>query len=565
MGNNDQTILNELLKQEKENFQEPFTDAEFFEFYSAVQILKEYELSYDEIKSGIAGQSLDGGADSVYTFVNKDLIKEDSDVRDKYKKNADIELVIIQSKKETGFREDPLTKLSRLCRNLLDLEFNRLEYIGRYNEAVLSSFELFKKTYVDLLTKRPKLTVIFYYASLGIDVHRNVEKQADDLVADVKTMLPSSNVIVNFIGASKLVALSQARPNETFRLPTIANPLSTSEKVFVALSNIKDYFRFITDENGRLLRHIFESNVRDYQGKTNVNKEIQETLKSESNEEFWWLNNGVTILGTDASTPGGKELIVHNPQIVNGLQTSSEIYRFFTENPDRLEKEERSVLLRVIVPEDEETRDNIIRATNSQTPIPKASLRATDNIHRNIENYFKPRNLYYDRRKNFYKNDGRKPKDIISIPFLSQCLMSVLLQRPDTARARPSTLLENDDSYEKLFHENTTLKTYFVVGEWGRKVEDRLKEIKKYEAAENSDIKFYVLYYAACVKVCSLYPSNKKIELIDSHDLPVSDIDSAISACYDTYKELGGNDKVAKGSDYLDKIKEKLKTGRALE
>jgi len=280
---------------------------------------------------------------------------------------------------------------------------------------------------------------------------------------------------------------------------------------------------------------------------------------SESKEEFWWLNNGVTILGTDATTPGGKELIVHNPQIVNGLQTSSEIHRFFTNNPERIAIEERSVLLRVIVPEDEETRDKIIRATNSQTPIPKSSLRATDNIHRNIEEYFKSRGLFYDRRKNFYKNEGRKPKEIISIPFLSQCLMSVLLQRPDTARARPSTLLENDDSYEKLFHENTTLNTYFAVSSWGRAVELRLKENKKYETAENSDIKFYVLYYLACTKVNNLYPSNNKIEALDSTDLLEANIEVAIDVCYDTYKELGGTDKVAKGPDYLDKIKEKLR------
>jgi hypothetical protein len=84
MANNDQVILNELLSQEKEALQESFTETEFFEFYSALQILKLHELSYDEIKSGIAGNSLDGGADSVYVFVNGDLIKEDSDVKEKY-------------------------------------------------------------------------------------------------------------------------------------------------------------------------------------------------------------------------------------------------------------------------------------------------------------------------------------------------------------------------------------------------------------------------------------------------------------------------------------------------
>ncbi|WP_419836099.1 AIPR family protein [Endozoicomonas atrinae] len=131
-------------------------------------------------------------------------------------------------------------------------------------------------------------------------------------------------------------------------------------------------------------------------------------------EEFWWLNNGVTVLASEIAAPGGKELVIHNPEIVNGLQTSSEIHKFYSDNRDKLEPETRDVLLRVIVPEDEETRDRIIRATNSQTPIPKSSLRATDQVHRHIEEYLKPRGLFYDRRKNYYKNEGKKPKDIIS-------------------------------------------------------------------------------------------------------------------------------------------------------
>lgn len=410
-----------------------------------------------------------------------------------------------------------------------------------------------------IITKRPSLKISFYYVSMGVDVHMNVKKQADDLMRDVEQMLPASQVSVGFVGAHELVALSQERPNEVFRLPTIEAPLSTSEKVFIALTNIKDYFRFISDAEGKLMRHIFESNVRDYQGKTNVNKEIQATLASDSKEEFWWLNNGVTILATDATTPGGKELIVHNPQIVNGLQTSSEIHRFFANNPERLEREERSVLIRVIVPEDEGTRDRIIRATNSQTPIPKSSLRATDYIHRSIEDYFKPRRLYYDRRKNHYKNEGRKPREIISLPFLSQCLMSTLLQRPDSARARPSTLLENDESYEKLFHPSNALDTYFFVASWGRRVELRLKAVKKYQVAEINDIKFYVLYYLTCKACGSLYPSNNKILNLEDANISDEDIDNASDICYDIYRELGGTDKVAKGTDYLSKIKEKIK------
>ena len=321
----------------------------------------------------------------------------------------------------------------------------------------------------------------------------------------------------------------------------------------------------MSDENGKLLRHIFESNVRDYQGKTNVNKEIQTTLVNSEGEEFWWLNNGVTILGSDATTPGGKELIVHNPQIVNGLQTTSEIHRFFTENPGRRDTEVRSVLIRIIVPENEETRDKIIRATNSQTPIPKSSLRATDLIHRSIEDYFKPRSLYYDRRKNFYKNEGRKPKEIVSLPFLSQCLMSTLLQRPDSARARPSTLLEDDDSYGRLFHQNNSLNTYYIASSWGRGIELRLKETRKYETSEISDIKFYVLYYVTCTTLNSLYPNSARFDSLEDNDLSITVIDSGADICYNLYRELGGNDKVAKGSLFLEKLKEKVQQAIELQ
>ena len=559
MPTNDQILLNEILTQEAANFDEPLTESEFFEFFSSIQILKEFELGYDEIRAGMAGASNDGGADSLYLFVNGDLVKEDSNVKEKYKKNPDIEFVLIQSKREQGFGEDALLKFSRLCSNLLDLDFNREDFAGRYNDNVLSAFELFRDTYVALITKKPSLKISIYYASMGSDIHPNVESQANDLKRDVLAKLPIAAVEVLFVGANDLVRLSQERPNEVHRLPTSEAPLSTSEKVFIALTNIAEYHRFIS-EDGKLMRHIFESNVRDYQGKTYVNKEIQETLEKGENEEFWWLNNGVTILGTHAIAPGGKELVIHNPQIVNGLQTSYEIFRYFSNNQEKLEHESRSVLVRVIVPESEETRDRIIKATNSQTPIPKSSLRATDQIHRNIEEYFKPRGLYYDRRKNFYKNEGKKPKEIISLPFLSQCLMATLLQRPDTARARPSTLLENDDSYGKLFHPNNSLEIYFLIAYWGRETENLLKELRKYSTSEINDIKFYVLYHCACILSESLYPSSGKMVGLSRDNLSRDAIIAAAVQCYDLYRELGGTDKVAKGIELLEKLKDKLKT-----
>ncbi len=58
---------------------------------------------------------------------------------------------------------------------------------------------------------------------------------------------------------------------------------------------------------------------------------------------------------------------------------------------EALESEKRSILLRIIVPDNEESRDQIIFATRkiNQTKYSKATLRVTDPIHLQIEMYFK--------------------------------------------------------------------------------------------------------------------------------------------------------------------------------
>lgn len=71
---------------------------------------------------------------------------------------------------------------------------------------------------------------------------------------------------------------------------------------------------------------LLEPNVRDYQGAGSpVNKEIRATLNDASTTvEFWWLNNGITILGEKCFITGNKVTIT-KPEIVNGLQTSHEV------------------------------------------------------------------------------------------------------------------------------------------------------------------------------------------------------------------------------------------------
>ena len=81
--------------------------------------------------------------------------------------------------------------------------------------------------------------------------------------------------------------------------------------------------------------------------------------------------------------------------------------------------------------------------------------------YRQIEMYFKTRGLYYDKRKNYYKNQKKKSADIIGVSFLAQCLIALVLRKPDFARARPSTLLTDDATYEKLYEKNKDLEVFY--------------------------------------------------------------------------------------------------------
>jgi hypothetical protein len=560
MPTNNQVLLGEIVRHGAEESPQYSSEDSYFEFFAAQQVLKKYDLSDEEIEQNLTGSGLDGGCDGIFFFADGELVHEDDD-DSKFKQDVKLTLSIIQAKNNTSFGEDAFNKWKTVSANLLALDRPCSEFSGRYAESVLQAFSFFKDTYIHLIRKRSKLQIEYKYVSKGTEIHPNVRAQAEELKQLVKAMFPSPSVSVkvSFVGADQLMEIVDSPSDTDFYLELAEVPINLApQKVYVALVNLSDYYKFITSESGDLIKHIFESNVRDYQGHITVNKDIQDSLEHDEGEDFWWLNNGITILAEDANFVTTKELKIILPEIVNGLQTSNEVFNYFSAHPDKVGHETRNLLVRVIVPQSEDSRDKIIFATNSQTSIPKASLRATDSIHRQIELYFKPRDLYYDRRKNYYKNQGKKSTQIISVSFLAQCLMSIVLQRPNFARARPSTLLTDDDAYNRLYNDRQDLATFYAAAFIGKHVDSTLRACGQYSTTNKSDIEFYVIY-VVCVRLLG------KATITD-HDLAGIDLgqvsNDLILDCArwvnDIYLELGGTDKVAKGSTLITAIQKRL-------
>ncbi|CCE24044.1 AIPR family protein [Methylotuvimicrobium alcaliphilum] len=547
---NDQIILEQIIKERCAESEDELTVSEYFEIYSASEILKNYDLTYDDISYGIVGDGGDGGIDSIYTFINGEPLKEDTAINTNQKKNH-IELIMIQSKTSASFKEDAITKFRESAQDLFNLANNPNDYSSRYNSELIDKVNLFRDSYAKLAKTFPKMEIRYFYATQGDEVHPNVSGKVPKLQEDIVKMFGGAEFSFEFIGSSKLLEMTRNVPSTSRFLEVAESPIGTSAGSYLCLVSLSKYYEFISD-SGSLARSIFESNVRDYQGSVVVNTGIRKTLENKESENFWYLNNGVTII-TPKAVMAGKQLTIEDPQIVNGLQTSHEIYQYFSQLDDH-EGDERAVLVRVICEENEEARDRIIRATNSQTSIPPASLRSSDDIHRNIEDFLKSNGYYYDRKKNFYKNQGMPVAKIISISYMAQAMMAIMLLKPNSARARPSTLINSDVEYKKIFSLDKPIDIYLKAIQIMKTVETYLKpencEIQL-ERKTITNIKFYVAMVASIKLAGTSKDIEKKLSELPNVEVSNEILHDSLQNVLKEFNDLGATDQVAKSSSLV--------------
>lgn len=486
MASNDKYLLDQLLLENQNRIAPELSESDFFEIFSAELLLKNYGLSYDEIETGIIGGGNDGGIDAIYGFVDDELIVPDSE----FSNAKTIELVVIQAKRTAGYQEGAINSLISTFHDLLDLEADLDSYSGAYNSDLIGFFRTFRAVYRSLITKFPLLSFSFNYVTKGnsSEVHPNVDRRTITLRERIQERFSEFEYVFNFYGARDLLELARKQSVPSLNL-RITEALSAVDGGYVCLVSLQDYFDFITDESDKRRQLIFDANVREYEGSVEVNKGIRKTLQA-GNEEinFWWLNNGITIVAANA-TLSSKDLILEDAKVVNGLQTSQEIYRHFSSNPEL--EDYRLILIRVIKTNKESIRNEIIKATNSQSRIPAYSLRATESIHHDIEQDFLFNGLYYDRQKNFYKNQGKPKNQIISIQYLAQAVGAIILQRANDSRGRPTSLIKSEEIYSQIFNEKYPIDLYLKCARLMRIIDNYLRsEAPEYASKEKTNLRF---------------------------------------------------------------------------
>jgi hypothetical protein len=530
-----------------------------FNYYCIENFLKLYPVNDKEIRTGAVDQPLDGGVDAFYFFANRKYIFEDTtlDPDSEYR----INLIVFQCKEGTGFSPVEVGKFVFFTEDLLDLNREESDYKALYHDRLKVLMRTFKDQYSRIAGTVTSFNIDYIYIS-KLDVEEpkangDVSTYMTRLKKEVLKHFPKAITKINFVNAAKLFAQASIRKTKSKKLTYSSQTIQSAEG-WIGLIELRAFYTFLNDEHGDFQEDMLEENVRGYQQKTPVNEGMALTLREPNKSaEFWVLNNGITILAEELQPAGFATLTIKDPQIVNGLQTSRNVYDYYKSTSGGVETDKRRILVRIIETKDESVRDQIIRATNSQNKMPPEALRATDPIHRKIEEVFENFGLFYDRRKGHYKDLGKPVAKIVSVREVLQATLALALRKPNDARARPADFLKDDDKYNEVFgSEKLQITTYLKCVELVRLV-DAFKPIKEYQ-----DHALNLLFYVSlCAAARALNNAHVPANLLNGLNLALLTnelLNSCYSEVFTIYEKCGGDDKAAKGTEMRDQLIEHL-------
>jgi hypothetical protein len=529
-------------------------DAAAFERYAVELIFKDADLSDEEISSGLIAGGGDGGIDGFYFFINRSLMAEGAKAPDAVESAT---LWLIQSKNKNSFEEIAIQKFESFVADLFDFTKSP-DSMSYYAKKVKERIGEFREIYEAIIGHSFKFTIEFRYVTRSDhDPAPQVNGRVDNIKTTMKKLISSVNVNFEFWGAQELLSAIRSTPSR-INVLKLKNFFMDTDGSFVCLARLDKFAEFLTDEAGAIRQYMLEPNVRDYQGSNKINRGIRASIASSDVNEFWWLNNGITILAEDA-TQGAGALTIKAPEIVNGLQTSHEIFNHFSLNKTA---DERTVLIRVIIPPDEQTRDRITAATNSQTPVNLLSLHATEHIHYEIEDLLKLYNIFYDRKKGRYRRLKKPVSQIVSMKHIAQVVMSIVLWMPNSARGRPELVLAKEDTYNRIFNPKASREMYLTCVLLDRQVYAYLEKTAKLDDDVIADVRFYVDAMLGSVLAGAAEPSDEQIAKLSAMvkaPIDVAFLKSATDVVLKAYNDFGGTDKIAKGPELKAHLLSELK------
>lgn len=135
-------------------------------------------------------------------------------------------------------------------------------------------------------------------------------------------------------------------------------------------------------------------------------------------------------------------------------------------------------MIKILPYDSTEIADDITRSTNNQTAVMSSSLRATDKIQEDIEDILRKEDLYYERRVNYYTNQGISANQIFSPLYLAKGYMALVLKRPYNAVSLKQKFMRKQGPYEEVFSEKEDIRVWPVIAKIMRKTDEYMSLLR---------------------------------------------------------------------------------------
>lgn len=436
----------------------------FEHFVNYVLVSKIYpdRSSLDKIN---VGGTRNPGIDGLAVMANNHLVtsKEEVDYFIQDSDALDVEFNFVQSKTSESFELGAINTFIASVKEFFrdgDLLFE---------DELLNLRDLKNYIYKNSIKMDSSPSLKLYYATTGKWVgDQNLKVIIESGIKDLKAIDIFSDIKFIPIDADKLKSLYREIKNKitkeiTFEKHTILPNMTNITESYLGILPATELVKITSDDDGELIKTIFYDNVRDFQGYNKVNTGIRNTIvEKKENDKFVILNNGITIVAKSLNKVGSA-FKLSEFQIVNGCQTSHVLHHLKDSITPNV-----YITLKLIVTDHDDTINDIIRATNSQTEVKNEAFEILKPFHKKLEEFYltfekdENKRLYYERRSRQYFGAKSKNDKIIGLSSQIASFIAMFLNEPQSTQRYFGELLNSYSN--RLFKENHSLYPYYTSG-----------------------------------------------------------------------------------------------------
>lgn len=375
-------------------------------------------------------------------------------IEEKIDTNSAINIFNCNSSLSNNYSANEMTKISMGLSYIFEASKDQIKRIG--------NIKLRKKIF-DIREDKEKIKEvnIFYCVFNGHHIAENVNRKKAEIEkrynAFFKAQYPFAKLKVEFINSQALFKI-KIRNTESLRDKIIKIPYYDKDKKIrseISTGEIEGYLTTFRGRNiAKLVRDygdtLFEKNIRGWLRYNKKNREIYGSCTSKESNLFWFLNNGITVVGDKVFADDDKgEWRITNLQIVNGQQTARMIYEA---DEKRLLEKDVKVMCRIYQLRNYNIVNKITKATNSQTSIGTRDLMSNDDKQIAIEKCLGRWGYFYERQRGQPK-PIKKYKLRISSKKLAQVGLGILCKRPSLARKNiEDNFFNTNKHYYEIFN-----------------------------------------------------------------------------------------------------------------